>query len=146
MLTEPQLRRIFRFSAWYDLVVTAAFATPWTFLYAMALITETAQVLNLPGQMISPDVFHVFFANLLGSIVLVWSVARLKINALVMVRYDAVGRLLFSIWMIYALANGASYFVLFLLVPEAILAVLQALPIKRSAPPLRAACANEGGL
>ena len=133
MLTEPQLRRIFRFSAWYDIVVTAAFATPWSFIFVIGLIADASQAIGLPGQMITPDVFHIFFANLLGSIVLVWSVARLKLNRLIMVRYDAVGRLLFSIWMAYALLTGASFFIVFLLIPEVILAVLQALPLKTRA-------------
>lgn len=132
MLTEPQLKRIFRFSAWYDIVITAAFATPWSFVFMITLIANASEMLGLPGTMLSPDTFHIFFANLLGSVVLVWSVARLKLNILVMVRYDAVARWLFSIWMIYALANGASFFILFLLIPEAMLAVVQSLPLKRS--------------
>ena len=134
MLTEPQLRKIFRFSAWYDIIVTAAFATPWTFVLAVNMIAKISETLGLPGAMLSPDTFHIFFANLLGSIVLVWSVARLRLNVLPMVRYDAVGRILFSIWMVYALANGASFFIMFLLIPEMALGAAQLLPLK---PPLQ---------
>ncbi len=134
MLTEPQLRKIFRFSAWYDIIVTAAFATPWTFVFVMGMIAKMSDTLGLPGIMLAPDTFHIFFANLLGSIVLVWSVARLRLNVLVMVRYDAVGRILFSMWMINALLNGASFFICFLLLPEMALAVVQLLPLKRPLP------------
>ena len=130
MLTEPQLRKIFRFSAWYDIIVTAAFATPWTFVLAVSMIAKISESLGLPGTMLVPDTFHIFFANLLGSIVLVWSVARLRLNLLVMVRYDAVARILFSMWMVYALANGASFFIMFLLIPEMALGVVQLLPLK----------------
>ncbi len=133
MLTEPHLKRIFRLSAWYDIIVTAGFATPWSFVFMIGLIADASERLGLPGTMLAPDTFHIFFANLLGSVVLVWSVARLKLNILIMVRYDAVARWLFSIWMIYALANGASFFILFLLIPEATLAVLQSLPLRKRA-------------
>ena len=132
MLTESQLIKISRFSAWYDIVVTTAFATPWTFVFLMGAISEIATRLSLPGSVLSPDVFHIFFANLFGTVVVIWSVVRLRLNLSVLARYDAIGRFLFSTWMVVALANGASYILIGLLVIEFSMGVIQALPLKRT--------------
>ncbi len=130
MLTPFKFRKIYRASAWYDLTATAIFATPWTFLLLIDGIIWLAETTGLPGKMIEPDIFHIFFANLLGSVVIIWSLVRLKLDLTILARYDAVARFLFSAWMIYALLNGASYFILLMLVPEIIWGILQSLPVK----------------
>ncbi len=132
MLSEVQFRKIYRASAWYDLTVTAVFATPWTFLLLVKGIAWVAGAAGLPGQMIEPDIFHVFFANLLGSVVIVWSVVRLKLDMLILARYDAVARYLFSAWMVYALLNGASFFILGMLVVEISWGIAQSLRIRKA--------------
>lgn len=130
MLTPLQFRKIYRASAWYDLTATAVFATPWTFLLLIDAIIWLAATTGLPGNMIEPDIFHVFFANLLGSVVIIWSLVRLKLDMPILARYDAAARFLFSAWMIYALMNGASYFILVMLVLEITWGILQSLPVK----------------
>lgn len=42
MLSESRYLQIVRASAWYDLAVTAAFATPWTFASVGGLADEPA--------------------------------------------------------------------------------------------------------
>lgn len=77
MLLSPSAsRRLVRASALYDLFLTAAFATPWTF----ALVHGHLSALNVAlGGAALPAFtpFHLLFACLMGSIVLVWSVLRI---------------------------------------------------------------------
>jgi len=110
--------------------VTAGFATPWTFVWLMQGVAWLGLAAGLPGEMIEPDVFHVFFANLLGSVVVVWSVVRLRLDLPVLGRYDAVARFMFSGWMVYALANGASVFIAAMLVPEICWGIAQAMRVR----------------
>ncbi|UMR30257.1 hypothetical protein MJ904_25240 [Massilia sp. MB5] len=126
-------RRIVRASAVYDVLLTAAFATPWTFALAHGQLSALNQVLGgaaLPAF----SAFHILFACLLGSVVLVWSVLRIRDPQPRFGRYDAVARLLFSLWMLWALVQtGAPLLWLFLL-PEAAWGVVQALPPRREMP------------
>ena len=68
---EHRYRQLVRTSAIYDLVATAAFATPWTF----QLVHQTLGLIS-PLPDFKP--LHGFFANLLGSIVVVWSILRIS--------------------------------------------------------------------
>ncbi len=121
-------RCIVRASALYDVLVTAPFATPWTF----ALLRDQLSAMNqsLGGAMLPAfDVFHVLIACLLGSLVMVWSVLRLRQPSLRMGRYDGVARGLFATWMARALAvTGAPVLWLFLL-PEMAWCLVQWLPV-----------------
>jgi len=71
-------------------------------------------------------------SNLLGSVVIVWSLVRLKLNMLILARYDAAARYLFSAWMVYALLNGASFFILGMLVVEISWGMAQSLRIRKA--------------
>ena len=121
-------RKIVRGSAFYDLLVTAPFATPWSFAYAHAQLDAINRWLGgaaLPA--FAP--FHVLFACLLGSVVVTWSLLRLSDPQRRFGRFDGLARLLFSTWMIWALAvTGAPLLWLFI-VPESIFCVLQWLPV-----------------
>lgn len=130
MWTTHQYRQLVRASAWYDLIVTAAFVTPWSFLLLHSTLLTLSQTLNLPGQLPSFAPVHVLMANLLGSIVCVWAVLRIYDPQLIFGRYDAVGRLLFAIWQLYALAHGASSILWGILVFEGLWAVAQAWPVR----------------
>jgi hypothetical protein len=101
MLTA-KYQRLVRASAIYDLVVTAGFATPWTF----ALVHD---VLGRLSHLPSFEPVHVLFANLLGSIVVVWSVLRIRSPQPIFGLYDSVARALFLTWQLYYLVamNGA---------------------------------------
>lgn len=128
MLNPATYRRIVFGSALYDLLVTAPFATPWTFALAHQQLSATNQLLGgaaLPAFL----PFHVLFACLLGSVVLVWSVLRLRDPQQRFGRYDGAARMLFSSWMLWALqATGAPLLWLFL-VPEFAWGVAQWLPV-----------------
>jgi len=132
MLNPATYRRIVFGSALYDLLVTAPFATPWTFALAHQQLSTTNQLLGgaaLPAFL----PFHVLFACLLGSVVLVWSVLRLRDPQQRFGRYDGAARMLFSSWMLWALqATGAPLLWLFV-VPEFAWGVAQWLPVRAGA-------------
>ena len=130
MLDAKRYLAIVRASAAYDLVVTLPFVTPWTFGLAAALLGWVDAGLNLPGVAPVPDMATVLFANLMGSVVVVWSVARLHLGLAVLGRHDGVARLLFATWQINALLNGMSWAILPLLVIEIGFAIAQFLPVR----------------
>lgn len=94
---EPSsYRRLVRASAVYDLVVTAGFATPWTFHVVHQLL---GTISPLPAF----EPIHVLFANLLGSIVVVWAVLRIRDPQPVFGLFDSFARGLFFVWQMYYL-------------------------------------------
>ncbi|MFS2003584.1 hypothetical protein ACEN9F_08155 [Duganella sp. CT11-25] len=129
MLASSTFRKIVLGSAVYDLLVTAPFATPWSFAFAHEQLDGINQQLGgtaLPA--FAP--FHVLFACLLGSVVLVWALLRISDPQQRFGRFDGVARLLFSTWMIWALAvTGAPLLWLFI-VPELAFGVAQWLPVR----------------
>jgi hypothetical protein len=96
---------VVRASAAYDLVVTAGFATPWTFALVHAGLNALAAALGL-GAFPDLDPMQVLYANLMGSVVVVWSLLRLARPQRVHGLFDGAARVLFSVWMAYALAHG----------------------------------------
>ncbi|NVM74663.1 hypothetical protein FHW83_000423 [Duganella sp. SG902] len=122
-------RKIVLGSAIYDLIVTAPFATPWSFAYAHEQLAAINQALGgtaLPA--FTP--FHVLFACLLGSVVLVWSVLRVSDPQTRYGRFDGVARFLFTTWMGWTLAvTGAPLLWLFI-IPEFAWGVAQWLPVR----------------
>lgn len=122
-------RKIVLGSAIYDLIVTAPFATPWSFAYAhehLAVINQALGGAALPA--FTP--FHVLFACLLGSVVLVWSVLRVSDPQTRYGRFDGVARFLFTTWMSWTLAvTGAPLLWLFI-IPEFAWGVAQWLPVR----------------
>ncbi|MBI6852005.1 hypothetical protein YA0002_04440 [Pseudomonas cichorii] len=125
-----QYRQVVRASAWYDLIVTAAFATPWTFMALHGVLSTLSQHWNLSGDLPAFEPMHMLMANLLGSIVCVWAVLRIRDPQPVFGRYDAVGRLLFATWQGYALMHGASSLLIGFLVMELVWAVVQLWPVR----------------
>ncbi|WP_095144854.1 MULTISPECIES: hypothetical protein [unclassified Pseudomonas] len=132
MWTTEQYRRLVRGSAWYDLIVMAAFVTPWSFSALHGLLSALNQALGLPGSFPPFEPTHLLMANLLGSIVCVWSVLRIRDPQPLYGRYDAVGRFLFSAWQVYALLHGATLLLAVFLVFELAWGVAQALPVKQA--------------
>jgi len=121
--------RIVRASAWYDLVVTIGFATPWTFAAIHRALGTLSQLLGMPEGLppFAPE--HMLMANLLGSIVTVWAILRLRHTQQRYGRYDAIGRFLFATWQIYAVALGASPIILGFIVVEVGFGIAQSLPV-----------------
>ncbi|WP_454837799.1 hypothetical protein [Pseudomonas mohnii] len=130
MWTSTQYRRLVRGSAWYDLTVTAAFATPWSFAALHAVMVSVSQAFDLPGSLPPFEPVHMLMANLLGSIVCVWAVLRIRDPQLIYGRYDAVGRFLFAAWQAYALAHGASSLLVIFLFFELAWGGAQVLPVR----------------
>ena len=95
-MLEPRYRQLVRLSALYDVLATAAFATPWTF----ELLHRTLGLIS-PLPAFEPT--HVFFVNLLGSLVLVWSALRLWHPLPIYGAFDAAARGLFFFWQVYYL-------------------------------------------
>lgn len=125
-------RRVIRASATYDLIVTAGFAFPFS---APALLTALSGLhswLALPGTGPAPDLFTVLFANLMGSIVVVWSVFRLLRPSYAAGAADVAARVLFSLGMGAALVHGASPVLAVMLTLELAWAIVQAIALGRA--------------
>lgn len=136
MFDLSTFRHIVRASAAYDMLLTLPFATPWTFAMVHAMLSGASVKLGgLPLPAFEP--FHVLMACLLGSVVMVWSVLRLRDPQPLYGRYDAAGRLLFSTWMLWTWLQTGTPLLWLFIVPEFAWFVVQSLPV-------RAAGAAEG--
>ena len=123
--------RVVRASALYDIVVTVALVMPWTQALAHGAMSGLNEALG--GAPLPPFApFHMFIAGLLGSVVTVWSVLRLRRPSLELGRYDGMARFLFSAWMAYTLAQGGAPLLWLLLAPEAAWGVVQWWPVRPS--------------
>lgn len=130
--SPARFRQVVRASAIYDVVVTAAFATPWTFAWNWRQLSD----LNVRlGGIALPafDVYATLVACLMGSLVLVWSVLRIATPERRLGRADGVARFLFSTWMAWALAITAQPLLWLFVVPEFAWGVVQWWPIEDTA-------------
>lgn len=126
-LSHPAYLRVMRTSAWYDLVVTAGFATPWTYALVHDALQETGEALGL-GVLPALDPIEILYANLMGSVVVVWALLRI-INPLpVHGLFDGIARTLFAVWQAYALAHGAPRWLGLFFVAEVAFGVVQLVP------------------
>ena len=133
MLPLPSYLRLTRASALYDIVVVAPFATPWTFALLYAQLSHINQWLGadpLPGF----DTNHYLLASLLGTVVLTWSACRLTAPSLMLGRFDATARLVFSAWLAWAMLQDPLPVLWLFLVPELLWGVVQWWPIDSSTP------------
>jgi hypothetical protein len=121
--------RLMRVSAWYDLLVTAGFATPWTFAAIRSGLNTLSGLLGITARFPAFEPAQMLMANLLGSIVTVWAILRLRDARVQYGRYDAAGRFLFATWQLYALAHGAHPIIWGFFVIEVAFGIAQALPI-----------------
>ncbi|MEU9478524.1 hypothetical protein [Streptomyces sp. NPDC048191] len=136
----PAYLRLVRTSGWYDLIVTAGFATPWTYALVHHLLSAGGDAVGL-GPMPAPSPMETLYANLMGSVVLVWAVLRvvrpLPLHGLL----DGTARALFSLWQAYALAHGGPGVLWPFLVLEVSFGVAQLAPWTRvRAATLRETC------
>lgn len=134
MIDSDNYLRIVRASAWYDLIATVGFATPWTFAAIHSGLGAAGALLGMPGGLppFAPE--HMLMANLLGSIVTVWAILRLRDTQQRYGRYDAAGRFLFATWQLYAVALGAHPIVLAFTVVEIGFGIAQSLPVTPGRP------------
>ncbi|MFD3405986.1 hypothetical protein ACFWUU_35190 [Kribbella sp. NPDC058693] len=113
--------RIVRASAWYDLVVTAGFATPWTYVLVHRALSSL-------GTFPPTDTIQILYANLMGSVVVVWALLRLFRTLPLHGLYDGIARVLFATWQTYALTQGATKLLVLFLVFEVSFGLVQLLP------------------
>lgn len=98
-----------RRSALYDLIITGPFATPWTARWVISALGALHDRLGLPGERPAlPGITAALLASLMGTVVVVWSLVRLRAPTLAHGTADALARAGFSLWMIWALAAGGS--------------------------------------
>jgi len=96
-------RKIVRASALYDILVTFPFALPGLALWNLAQIKTLHTSFGFSGTIADFAPFHLFFVNLMGSLVMVWSVLRVYKPEPILGLYDSFARVLFSLWMLYYL-------------------------------------------
>lgn len=129
MIGSSTYLRIVRTSAWYDLVVTIGFATPWTFAAILTSLESVSHLAGITGSFPKFEPAHMLMANLLGSIVTVWAILRLRDAQIQYGRYDAAGRFLFATWQLYALAHGAHPILWGFFVVEVAFGIAQIVPV-----------------
>ncbi|APA67737.1 hypothetical protein [Janthinobacterium sp. 1_2014MBL_MicDiv] len=130
MLSLSAFRRLVRASAIYDVFMTAAFATPWTFLLLHEhLSTVNVRLGGVPLPVFEP--FHLLISSLLSSVVMVWSMLRIVDPQPRLGRYDAAARYLFSLWMAWALLVTGQPVLWLFIVPELAWGLAQSLPLHR---------------
>lgn len=71
-------------------------------------------------------------ANLLGSVVVVWSFWRLNNPSRRAGVYDAIARALFAVWQLYAISQGATLLILAFTLMEIIFGIAQLIPVRRT--------------
>ncbi|KND32232.1 hypothetical protein [Streptomyces acidiscabies] len=125
-VSHPGYLRLVRVSAWYDLLITAGFTTPWTYHLTHTALSSLGTTLHL-GPLPPATLLQTLYANLMASVVIIWSVLRIRRTLPVHGLYDGAARVLFSTWLAYALAHGIKVLWLFLLV-EAAFGIAQLLP------------------
>ena len=124
---RPSYLRLVRASAGYDLVVTGGFVTPWTYALVHDLLGSLADAFGLKG-LPPADPIQTLYANLMGSVVVVWALLRIRRPLAVHGWWDGIARVLFACWQAYALAQGATPLLWLFLVVEAGFAVAQLAP------------------
>lgn len=97
--------KIVRISAIYDVVMTFGFAFPVLALWNINLFSTIHSQYELSGSIPEFQPLHLFFVNLMGSLVLVWSAIRIYQPKAILGLYDSFGRFLFSFHMLYYYLN-----------------------------------------
>ncbi|MFE5219962.1 MULTISPECIES: hypothetical protein [unclassified Streptomyces] len=123
----PAYLRLVRTSGWYDLVVTAGFATPWSYAVVHRLLSAAGDAAGL-GTMPALTPMQTLYANLMGSVVVVWSLLRVLRPVPEHGLLDGMARVLFSLWQAYALAHGGPAVLWPFLVVEMSFGAAQLLP------------------
>lgn len=119
-------RSIVKSSAIYDLIFTFAFAIPGLALLKIEFLFNLHHKLGYTGSFPTFEPMHLFFVHLLGVVVIVWSVLRVKHPHPLLGLYDAYARFGFSAIMAYILFyQQGTELLWFFLIPEFIWGVYQ---------------------
>lgn len=122
-----------RVGAIYDLVVTAAFATPWTAALVTRLLANAHDSLGLPGSdMPQFETSHMLYVTLFGIVVTMWSVVRILRPIPLLIAADTVGRAAFALAFLWALAEGHSTVIVGFLVLEVAFLAAQWLGLRKA--------------
>jgi hypothetical protein len=125
-IPEMKYRKLVRVSAIYDLIVTFPFALPGLVGVQLATMVKLQEGLGLSGQFPVFEPVHLFFINLMGSIVTVWSVLRIVKPEPLFGFTDGIGRAVFSSLMLYYLVVWSiPQVVVLFLVPEVLFGIAQ---------------------
>lgn len=110
-------RRLVQISGVYDLVVTFPFAFPILCEFQIQFLKQLHVSLNLTGSIPDFHPIHYFFINLMGSLVIVWSILRIKYPENILGLFDSFARIMFSSLMLYYLlvfkVTGLLWFLFF---------------------------------
>ena len=129
MIDTPRYLCIVRLSAWYDLLATGAFMTPWSMQWLFSQLAQLSTGLGLGELTPLVDPVHMLLANLLGSVVVIWALLRLRHTRAVHGLYDAGARGLFALWQGVAVMQGASPLVLGFMGMEVVFGMVQVWPV-----------------
>lgn len=125
--SQPAYLRLVRASAWYDLVVTAGFATPWTYVLLHGALSRLGAASGL-GALPAVDPIQTLYANLMGSVVVVWALLRVVRPQPVYGLFDGIARALFASWQAYALLHGGTRLLWVFLAAEVAFGLAQLAP------------------
>jgi hypothetical protein len=122
-----------RAGAIYDLIVTAAFATPWTAALVLSVLAQIHNTLRLPGvPMPTFETPHLLFVTLFGIVVTMWGVVRVIWPVPLLITADTAGRAAFALAFVWALAAGHSAVIVGFLILEVIFLIAQAVGVRKA--------------
>ncbi len=119
-------KKIVRTSAIYDVLMTFGYAFPILAVLNINFVSSLHEGLSLSGTIPGFEPLHLFFVNLMGGIVLVWSALRIYKPEPLLGLFDSYARFLFSFNMFYyAYFYDVTSIIWFMLIPELAWGVLQ---------------------
>jgi hypothetical protein len=119
-------RKVVRYSAIYDVVMTFGFAFPVLVVWNIGFFKDIHIQYVFSGSIPEFLPMHLFFVNLLGSVVLVWSAIRIYKPYAILGLYDSFARFLFSFNMLYYfLIHDVTGILLVMFIPEITWGVIQ---------------------
>ena len=102
-MNKPIYSKVVKFSGIYDVIMTFGFAFPVLAVWNINLFSDVHMQYGFSGSIPKFLPMHLFFVNLLGSVVLVWSAIRIYKPDPILGLYDSFARFLFSFTMVYYL-------------------------------------------
>jgi hypothetical protein len=123
---EKNYRKLVRFGGLYDLIASFPFALPGLVSMQLATLEKIQHALGLSGQFPLFEPVHLFFLNLMGTIVTIWSVLRIVKPEPLFGLADGIGRFAFAGLMLYYLVVWCiPQVVVLFLVPEILFGIAQ---------------------
>jgi len=118
--------KVIKYSALYDIIITFPFALPVVAALHIALLRGLHETFSFSGTIADFTPTHLFFVNLMGSVVVVWSALRIYKPKVIYGLFDFYARALFSSWMcFYLFFYDLSSIIWLLLIPEISWGVIQ---------------------